>query len=55
MKARVGDRIVVESICLGGERRVGIITTIQHDDARRREPAVPGALAQRRPHHAVLP
>ncbi|MEU4424777.1 DUF1918 domain-containing protein [Actinoplanes sp. NPDC024001] len=32
MKARIGDRIVVESTYLGTERRIGIITTIEHDD-----------------------
>ncbi|GGN52025.1 hypothetical protein FHR83_009246 [Actinoplanes campanulatus] len=32
MKARTGDRVVVDAVRLGGERRVGIITTIEHAD-----------------------
>jgi hypothetical protein len=32
MKARIGDRVVVEAIRVGAERRVGIVTGVDHDD-----------------------
>ncbi|GLY08737.1 DUF1918 domain-containing protein [Actinoplanes sp. NBRC 101535] len=32
MKAHIGDRIVVEGTRLGQERRVGIVTTVEHED-----------------------
>ncbi|MEU4689962.1 DUF1918 domain-containing protein [Actinoplanes sp. NPDC023714] len=32
MRAHVGDRIVVEGVHLGDERRIGIITVVGHDD-----------------------
>ncbi|GGN51819.1 hypothetical protein FHR83_008825 [Actinoplanes campanulatus] len=32
MKAHVGDRVVVEAVRFGGERRIGIITTVEHTD-----------------------
>jgi hypothetical protein len=32
MKARIGDRVVVEALHLGSERRIGIVTAVGHDD-----------------------
>jgi hypothetical protein len=32
MKARLGDRVVVDALRLGGERRIGIITAVEHED-----------------------
>lgn len=32
MKANIGDRIVVESVHLGGERRIGVVTGVDHTD-----------------------
>ncbi|MEV0895433.1 DUF1918 domain-containing protein [Actinoplanes sp. NPDC049802] len=32
MNAHVGDHVVVEAVRLGGERRIGIITTVEHAD-----------------------
>jgi hypothetical protein len=32
MKAHIGDRVVVEALRLGAERRIGIITGVEHED-----------------------
>jgi hypothetical protein len=32
MKAHVGDHVVVQARRVGGERRIGVITVVQHDD-----------------------
>jgi hypothetical protein len=32
MKARVGDRLILEATHVGEHRRVGVITEIRHDD-----------------------
>ncbi|BCY09448.1 DUF1918 domain-containing protein [Actinoplanes sp. L3-i22] len=32
MKARIGDRIIIENNRLGENRRIGIITRVGHDD-----------------------
>jgi hypothetical protein len=32
MRAHIGDRVVVEALRIGAERRIGIITGVDHDD-----------------------
>jgi hypothetical protein len=32
MKAQVGDHVVVEALHIGGDRRVGIVTEVEHED-----------------------